>query len=178
MKESYNQMMRDLDWGIPTQKDDLDFASRPEIRIRDIAPVVRAAGNGVELAQMRWSFPPSRPGAKRVFNFRSEGRRFADSKRCLIPATAVFEFTGTKSPKTKHRFTLTGQPFFCIAGIWRDDAAGGPPNFTMLTTEPGPDIAPYHDRQIVILRPPDWPNWISLTKPNRNCCLCPPARLA
>jgi putative SOS response-associated peptidase YedK len=52
-----------------------------------------------------------------------------------------------------------------IAGIWRDGAAGEPPNFTMLTTEPGPDIAPYHDRQIVVLPPADWQNWIYLTKP-------------
>ena len=35
----------------------------------------------------------------------------------------------------------------------------------MLTTEPGPDIAPYHDRQIVVLKPEDWAHWIYLTKP-------------
>ena len=35
----------------------------------------------------------------------------------------------------------------------------------MLTTEPGPDIAPFHDRQVVILMPQDWPAWIYLTKP-------------
>lgn len=35
----------------------------------------------------------------------------------------------------------------------------------MLTTEPGPDIAPYHDRQIVILHLRDWAAWIYLTKP-------------
>jgi putative SOS response-associated peptidase YedK len=35
----------------------------------------------------------------------------------------------------------------------------------MLTTEPGPDVAPYHNRQVVVLRPDDWANWIYLTKP-------------
>jgi putative SOS response-associated peptidase YedK len=35
----------------------------------------------------------------------------------------------------------------------------------MLTTEPGADIAPSQDRQIVILQPADWQNWIYLTKP-------------
>lgn len=35
----------------------------------------------------------------------------------------------------------------------------------MLTTEPGPDIAPYHSRQVVVLRPGDWAAWLSLTKP-------------
>jgi putative SOS response-associated peptidase YedK len=30
----------------------------------------------------------------------------------------------------------------------------------MLTMEPGPDIAPYHDRQIVILDRGDWAAWL------------------
>jgi putative SOS response-associated peptidase YedK len=30
--------------------------------------------------------------------------------------------------------------------------------FTMLTTPPGPDIAPYHDRQLAILDRADWPH--------------------
>jgi putative SOS response-associated peptidase YedK len=35
----------------------------------------------------------------------------------------------------------------------------------MLTTEPGPDIKPYHDRQVVVLKPDDWAAWLWLTKP-------------
>ena len=42
-----------------------------------------------------------------------------------------------------------GRAWFCIAGIWRQQADVGEA-FTMLTTEPGPDVAPYHDRQIAI----------------------------
>ena len=91
-----------------------------------------------------------------MFNFRSEeGRRFDKSHRCLIPASAFFEFTGKKYPKIKHRFTLTGAPFMAIAGLWRDGKGNQPPGFAMLTTEPGPDVAPYHDRQVVVLPPED-----------------------
>lgn len=32
----------------------------------------------------------------------------------------------------------------------------------MLTTAPGVDIAPYHDRQIVFLRPEDAAAWLNL----------------
>lgn len=32
--------------------------------------------------------------------------------------------------------------------------------FTMLTIEPGPDVAPYHDRQIAILDRADWADWL------------------
>jgi putative SOS response-associated peptidase YedK len=35
----------------------------------------------------------------------------------------------------------------------------------MLTTAPGPDVAPYHDRQVAVLRPTDWAAWINLTVP-------------
>jgi hypothetical protein len=87
----------------PAVKRDLPQAA--SVRIRDVAPVIRAVGNGIELAQVHWSFPPPKPSGKPVFNFRSEGRSFRDSRRCLIPATAVFHFTGQRAPKTKDRFT-------------------------------------------------------------------------
>jgi putative SOS response-associated peptidase YedK len=38
----------------------------------------------------------------------------------------------------------------------------------MLTTSPGPDVAPYHDRQVVVLQPEDWAGWIYLTKPQSD----------
>lgn len=87
---------------------------------------------------------------------RSEGRRFHESPRCIVPASAFFEFTGEKSPKTKHRFTLNDAPMMGIAGrYWPEEKA-----FAMLTTSPGPDIEPFHDRQIVILRPEQWAAWL------------------
>jgi len=112
---------------------------------------------------LRWSFPPAGPGGRPVFNFRSEGRSFRDSRRCLIPASAFFEFTGARTPKSKYRFALAGQPCFAIAGIWREIA--GTEAFTMLTTAPGPDVTPYHDRQVAVLRPADWASWLYLDRP-------------
>ena len=74
--------------GHPAQRSERDLPQAGSVRIRDMAPVIRDAGNGVELAQMRWNFPPPRPGGKPVFDFRSGGRSFRDSRRRLIPATA------------------------------------------------------------------------------------------
>lgn len=135
------------------------------MRINETAPVMRAAYNGIELVPMNLSFPPSGARGGPVFNFRSKGRQFDNSNRCLIPASAFFEFTGKKYPKTKHRFTLNCAPFMAIAGIWREGHGNHPPAFTMLTTAPGADMEPYHDRQILVLRPEDWAAWIHLTKP-------------
>ncbi len=82
---------------------------------------------------------------------------------CLIPADGFYEFTDPADKKKKRKdkwlFTRTGEPWFCIAGIWRTDTQVGEA-FTMLTMPPGPDIAPYHDRQIAILDRADWAAWL------------------
>lgn len=141
-----------------------EFPQADDVRIGDMGPVLRAAGNGVEVVSMRFGWPPPRPKASPVFNFKSDGRHFDNSKRCLIILSGFFEFTGTKSPKTKHRFSLKGSPIMAIAGPWSEDD-DGTLSFTMLTTEPGPDIAPYHDRQVCVIHPEDWAHWLFLTKP-------------
>lgn len=135
-----------------------------DIRIGDLGPVLRAAGNGVEVVSMRFGWPPPRPKAPPVFNFKSDGRHFDKSKRCLVILSGFFEFTGSKSPKTKHRFSVKGSPIMAIAGLWSEDADGAL-SFTMLTTEPGPDIAPVHDRQVCVVLPEDWAHWLFLTTP-------------
>jgi putative SOS response-associated peptidase YedK len=172
---AYVAAMELVGLGVPTVQTELDLPPREHVHIRDDAAVVRAAGNGVELALMRFGFPPTHPRGGVVFNFRAEARRFASSNRCLIPASAFFEYTGAKSPKDRHRFTAHAEPFFCIAGLWRTAADGGAPNFTMLTVEPGPDVAPYHDRQIVVLPKESWGAWLSLSKPESDLLTASPA---
>lgn len=152
----------------PTSESEADLPQSDDIRIGDLGTVMRAAGNGVELVQMRFGFPPPEPRAGPVFNFKSDGRHFKDSRRCLIILSGFFEFTGTRYPKAKHRFSLRGSPVMAVAGLWRDGEDGEPPSFTMLTTAPGPDIAPYHDRQVVVLRPDDWTAWLYLTRPEED----------
>ncbi len=138
-----------------------------DIRIGDTGPVLRAAGNGVELVLMRFGFPPPRSKAGPIFNFKSDGRHFADSRRCVVVLSGFFEFTGSKYPKTKHRFALKDSPVMGIAGLW-SEAENGALSFTMLTTEPGPDIAPIHNRQVCVLRPEQWAAWLFLTQPEEE----------
>ena len=137
---------------------------RDDIWPTEIAPVIRRVEGGVELAQLRWGFAPTRSKAPPVINLRSEGRRFG-SGCCLVPASHFFEFTGKRSPKSKWRFTLTEAEWFCFAGIWRPAAGDTPEAFTLLTTEPGPDIAPIHNRQVVVLERRDWVAWLDQTRP-------------
>jgi putative SOS response-associated peptidase YedK len=133
------------------------------IRITDRAPILRNGNGGVQLEMMRWSWPG--PKGAPVFNFRSEGRRFDGAQRCLIPADGFYEFTAPKDAKAKHKdkwlFTLNGDELFALAGIWRAKLANGQDAWTMLTCAPGPDVAPYHDRQVVVLEPERWPLWLA-----------------
>ena len=105
--QEYCKMMQNLELGIPTQQTELDLPEADDIKINDRGPVMRIADNHVELASMNFSFPPSGRGGP-VFNFRSEGRRFDNSNRCIIPSSAFFEFVGKKYPKAKYRFALKG----------------------------------------------------------------------
>lgn len=139
-----------------------NIEARQDIKITDTAPIVRTIDgerDAGDLVQRRWSWPG--PNGRPVYNFRSEGREFA-AGRCLIIADGFYEFTDPadkKKRKDKWLFTKKGEPWFCLAGIWRANETVGEA-FTMLTMPPGPDIAPYHDRQIVILERADWAAWL------------------
>ncbi|MEO9131272.1 MAG: SOS response-associated peptidase family protein [Sphingomonas sp.] len=164
-----------------------NLAALDSIRITDPTVIVRAAHNasaGAELIQRRWSWPG--PGGKPVYNYRGDGRSFHNSPtggRCLIPLDGFYEFTDPGTPaedahaqpvpgakrqkKDKWLFTLApgsimGSEFFCVAGVWRADVKVGEA-FSMLTCEPGPDIAPYHHRQIVLMPRAHWAEWLSGT---------------
>jgi putative SOS response-associated peptidase YedK len=141
-----------------------DLPNADDIRIGDLGPVMRASGDAVQLAQMRFGLPPKGKGGP-VFNFRSEGRNFAQTRRCIVLASAFFEFTGVKYPKAKHRFALRDCAITAIAALWREGEGNQPPAFAMLTTAPGPDVSPFHDRQVVVLAPQDWGHWLHLTRP-------------
>ena len=160
----YREAIRQLELTTPSTETAADLPQADDIRIGEMGSVLRAAGNGVELIQMKFGWPPPKPKAAPVFNFKSDGRHFDKSRRCLIILSGFFEFTGTKYPKAKHRFTLKGSPVMAIAGLW-SEAEDGTLSFTMLTTEPGPDIEPYHNRQVCVLQPKDWAAWLFLTKP-------------
>src|SRR6516225_3366957 len=144
----YCKMMQALELESPSRQTELDLPQADDIRINDTAPVMRSTDGGIELVPMSFSLPPARPGGAPVFNFRSEGRHFGSSHRCIVPASAFFEFTGRKYAQAKHRFALNRSPITAIAGIWREGHGNHPPPFALLTTAPGPDVAPYHNRQV------------------------------
>lgn len=142
---------------------------QPHIRIKDKGFTMRLVDGKLEGAMTRWAWDQ---GKRPVYNFKSEGRDFSGSDRCIIMATAFYEYTDPEQPKVKlkdqHRFWMRGSDYFWIAGIIKLGA------FAMLTTEPGPDVKPYHHRQIVALPPDNGMDWLSLSRPEAEILAPPP----
>ncbi len=170
-----------------------NFAPLDGFRITDRVEIIRpatAAAGAAEMVTRRWSWPA--PNGKPVYNVRSDGRVIAHASRCLIPVDGFYEYGdapveeaapdlfGTPAPrrgkplKAKWAFTLSGAEGFAIAGVWRTDPAAGEA-WAMLTCPPGPDVAPIHDRQPVVLPPADWARWLDPATPSSELCRPLPA---
>lgn len=151
-----------------------NMAPLDSVRITDRTVIVRAvaeAPSEAELITRRWSWPGA--GGKPVYNYRADGREFrngATQGRCLIPVDGFYEFTAPADPAKKRKdkwlFRWKGEDWFAIAGLWKADAKVGEA-FTMLTCEPGPDIAPYHSRQVALLPRAAWAGWLDGSAPAR-----------
>jgi putative SOS response-associated peptidase YedK len=140
-----------------------------DIRITDPAPIVRMGQDGLELVIRRWSWPA--PNGKPVFNLRSEGRNF--SNRCLALADGFYEHTAPADPKQKRKdkwlFSPVDGGLLGIAAVTRTDPQVGEA-FSLLTAEPSPEVAPIHNRQIILPSPAHWLEWLdpSTTLPSAS----------
>lgn len=162
--QDYIGILRHEDLQLPERQLEMDLrvtgpATDYEFCIRDQAAAIVLDEDEAVLKPM-W-FGHAQPGRGPIFNFVSENRDFGGSLRCIVPVSAFFEFTGKTSPKAKHRFTMIDQPVFGIAcKFWRGQGNQSD-DFAMLTTSPSGDIAPWHDRQIVLLAPGTWKQWLA-----------------
>src|SRR3954453_135858 len=118
--------------------DFLNFLGAPlNLRPRyNIAPttmidVVRLGKNGRELIKMRWGLVPffwkkSLKEVPATFNARAETvaekpmfREAFKRRRCIIPTSGFFEWTGGKGDRQPHFFTAAdGSPILAFAGLW------------------------------------------------------------
>ena len=95
-----------------------------------------------------------------------------ESRRCLIPADAFYEWQKREGPDNKK---AKPQPYaivpatglFAFAGLWerwKNPADGSIlRSFTIVTGQPNALAAPIHDRMPVILPPAAWPIWLGET---------------
>ena len=82
---------------------------------------------------------------------------FSKGRRCIVPASGYFEWTGPKNDRQPHYFTRAdGQPI-ALAGLWdrwkSNDKSETKETFTIVTTEPSKFAAQFHNRMPVVLEP-------------------------
>jgi len=140
------------------------------------APVIRGAkeGGARELAMLRWGLVPfwaKDPSmGSRTINARGETamekpafREAFRSRRCAIPASGFYEWTGDARHRVPHAITVEGRPLIAFAGLWErwKDAEGEPlETFTILTTAANRFVTPMHDRMPAILADGDIDAWL------------------
>ena len=116
-----------------------------------------------------WANDPS--VGSRLINARSETvmekpafRQAFRSRRCAIPASGFYEWTGEAKYRVPHAITVEGRPIVAFAGLWESwkDAAGKPlETYTILTTPANAFVAPMHDRMPAILADGDVDTWLA-----------------
>ncbi len=85
-------------------------------------------------------------------------------RRCLVPTTGFYEWSGKRGAKQPHLIRLKDRELFALAGLWEAWlGADGSEIETMaiLTTEPNAEMAALHDRMPVIIEPQDFDRWLN-----------------
>jgi len=155
-----------------------DFRPSLDVRPTELNPIIRLnrARDARECALARWGLVPS--WAKdlsfgtRCINARAESLATAsafrgayEARRCLVPASAFYEWSGPKGKRIKWRVVLKDEPLFALAGLWewwKDRDRDDPPvhSYTIVTTDANAALVHIHDRMPVILAPKDYARWL------------------
>jgi putative SOS response-associated peptidase YedK len=147
---------------------------------RDVRPTtdIAAIVHDHQLALMQWWLIPSWSKTGTVdtrhptFNARAEGIETKASfrgplhrARCLIPASAFFEWKGQPGHKRKYRIARKDGDYFGFAGLydtWTNPESGEErKSCTIITCQPNALMQTIHNRMPVILLPEDEQEWLN-----------------
>jgi putative SOS response-associated peptidase YedK len=159
---------------IPTMR---NLRPRYNIAPTTSVDVVRPTEQGREIVPMRWGLAPffwKKPLRElpATFNARAETvaekPMFRDAfrrRRCIVPASGFYEWTGDKKDRQPYYFTAAdGAPVLALAGLWDRciDVETQEPvrSCTFIVTEPSEWMSAYHDRMPVILEAAQIQPWL------------------
>lgn len=126
-----------------------------EIFPGDSVPVIcKSRGGNVRPFAMEWGF--SLKDGKRLINARIETadqkpmfRESMQSRRCLLPVSAYFEWEKAGNAKKKHRIFPETNGLFCLAGLYRYE--NDRPKCAVLTMDAAEEISFIHPRMPVLV---------------------------
>jgi putative SOS response-associated peptidase YedK len=132
------------------------------------APVLFAAPER-RMALLKWGLLPAwakAPQAKPQINARAETlldkpffREAFRWRRALIPADGWYEWPKKGVDRSPRYFSLKSGELFAIAGLWE------PGNFAMITCDPNPVVARFHDRMPAMLARDAEAEWLDPKTP-------------
>jgi putative SOS response-associated peptidase YedK len=152
-----------------------DFPPRYNIAPTEPVLIARQGSKGErELCLVRWGLIPPWVKDPRDFttlvNARAETavekpsfRGAMRHRRCLVPASGFYEWTGARGSKQPHLIRLKDRDLFGFAGVWETWlGTDGSEIETMaiLTTGANVNMSRIHDRMPVILDERDFGRWL------------------
>jgi putative SOS response-associated peptidase YedK len=153
-----------------------DFPPRYNIAPTQPALIVRNGPNAKrELVLVRWGLIPSwakEPGQIKTTLINARAESAADKpsfrgplrhRRCLVPATGFYEWTGRPGAKQPHHMTPRSGGLMALGGLWEQWlGADGSELETMaiLTVEANQAMARLHERMPLIIQPGDFDRWL------------------
>lgn len=131
-----------------------------------------------ELVAARWGLVPSwwkKPlkGMPSTFNARVETadtspmfRGAFRARRCIIPASGFFEWTGEKADRVPHYFSAADGALLAFAGLWerwKSPVGEIITSCTIIVRDADDWMDRYHDRMPAMLHPDDFAAWLDGT---------------
>jgi putative SOS response-associated peptidase YedK len=149
----------------------LRFRATPTVRPDEWAPTYNAApthflpvviqdAKSRRIGLMRWGWPqswnPRGLHVNAIGETAPDKPAFAEAfakRRCLVPATAFYEWQSLGRQKLPYAFRLPGQDLFGIAGLWQMIEMDGKRvgAFILLTTVANEVVKPVHHRMAAML---------------------------
>lgn len=125
-----------------------------------------------------WKFPTNNCRSEEMAS-KASFRDCVKSRRCLIPASTICEWTGPQGSKTKHNIGhADGSPLF-LAGLWAthrwEDEETTSYTMVMQETAPGDDMHTFHNRQPVFLNRESAGAWLDCSADYSAILRAPPA---
>jgi len=138
-------------------------------------PVIRMKDGARELVPMRWGLRPSwwDPAKTKNQPFNAPAEEIASKpffrdafkhRRCVVPATAYYEWDRSSKPPKPHQLTIDGGAPFCFAGLWeRWNSPEGEAleTYTIVTTQANKLVKNWYNRMPVILDREEIDNWLA-----------------
>ena len=151
-------------------------------------PVLIQDQRSRRLGLMRWGWNPDALGGRLLVNCRGEEahakRMFQSSlatRRCLIPATAFYEWrpaAQAKAKPTPFAFAPCAGGLFAIAGLWSlriaaDGTRGG--EVILMTVPANSVVAPVHERMPLVIGREQTGAWLTDPASAQDLITTPPA---